>query len=105
MAPAFDGRDFRAIRLIDPVRTRRCSIGHCDEDWGVRFHVRTRSVGSCVPAARAQAADNGYGLNCASQIYRFLSPVQRVIQDPIPFLILFGVILLTLWLWWRFRDF
>jgi hypothetical protein len=30
--------------------------------------------------------------------------MQRVIQDPIPLLILFGSILLTLWLWWRFRD-
>jgi hypothetical protein len=30
--------------------------------------------------------------------------LQRVIQDPIPFLILFGSILLMLWLWRRFRD-
>ena len=30
--------------------------------------------------------------------------MQRVIQDPIPLLILFGSILLTLWLWSRFRD-
>jgi hypothetical protein len=30
--------------------------------------------------------------------------MQRVIQDPIPFLILFASILLTLFVWWRFRD-
>src|SRR5713101_6653155 len=62
MAPAFDGSAFRAVRLINPVRTRRWSIGHCAVDWGVRLHLRNRSVGSCVPAARAQAADNGSGL-------------------------------------------
>jgi hypothetical protein len=27
----------------------------------------------------------------------------RVIDDPIPFLILFGLILLTVWLWRRFK--
>ena len=30
--------------------------------------------------------------------------LQRVIQDPIPFLILFGSILLMLWLWRQFKD-
>ncbi len=30
--------------------------------------------------------------------------IQRVIQDPIPFLILFGLILLTVWLWRLFKD-
>jgi hypothetical protein len=29
--------------------------------------------------------------------------MQRVIEDPIPFLILFGLILLTLWVWRWFR--
>ena len=28
----------------------------------------------------------------------------RVIQDSIPFVILFGLILLTVWLWRRFKD-
>jgi hypothetical protein len=28
----------------------------------------------------------------------------RVLLDPIPFLILFGLILLTVWVWRRFRD-
>src|SRR5438876_11737579 len=62
MAPAFDGSAFRAVRLIDPVRTGRRSVGHCAVDWGVRPHVRNRSVGPCVPAARAQATDNGSNL-------------------------------------------
>jgi hypothetical protein len=31
--------------------------------------------------------------------------IQRVIQDPIPFLMLLGLILLlTVWLWRRFKD-
>ncbi len=30
--------------------------------------------------------------------------IQRVIQDPVPFLILFGLILLTVWLWRRFKG-
>ena len=30
--------------------------------------------------------------------------IQRLIQDPIPFLILFGLILLTVWLWRRFKG-
>ena len=30
--------------------------------------------------------------------------MQRVIQDPIPFLVLFGLILLTVRLWWWFKN-
>jgi len=30
--------------------------------------------------------------------------IQRVMQDPIPFLILLGLILLTVWLWRWFKD-
>jgi hypothetical protein len=30
--------------------------------------------------------------------------IQRVMQDPIPFLILLGLILLAVWLWRRFKD-
>ncbi len=30
--------------------------------------------------------------------------IQRVIQDPVPFLILFGLILLTVWLRRRFKG-
>jgi hypothetical protein len=30
--------------------------------------------------------------------------IQRVIQDPIPFLILLGLILVTVWLWRRFKG-
>jgi hypothetical protein len=30
--------------------------------------------------------------------------IQRAMQDPIPFLILFGLILLTVWIWRWFKD-
>ena len=30
--------------------------------------------------------------------------IQRVIQDPIPFLLLLGLILLVVWLWRWFKD-
>jgi hypothetical protein len=30
--------------------------------------------------------------------------MQRLTQDPIPFLVLFGLIVLTLWLWRYFRG-
>ena len=30
--------------------------------------------------------------------------IQRLIQDPIPFLILVALILLTVWLWRRFKG-
>jgi len=47
----------------------------------------------------------GYCYRGAKQRERRLRmSIQRVMLDPIPLLILFGLILLTVWLWRRFKD-
>jgi hypothetical protein len=43
-------------------------------------------------------------LDIATAALRAAMSIQRLIQDPIPFLILVGVILLTVWLWRWFKD-